>query len=526
MTRSIFVIALMFSSLSLQAATESPLPDSFHLGIFPYMAPRQIVELFGPVSTNMESILKHPVKLESAASFQEYRQLLEEQKLDIALIQPFDYPKVVDEYGYLPLARQDEPLITRLMVREDSKFNKLNDLRGTTIALPPEPSANARMTIRALYDNKLIPGRDVTVTHFKSHDSCLQQVWIGEASACGTSNSPLLVFEKRMQAKLRTIYDTPPIPHTLFVINPRVPAESRAKLLRLITGWSQTEEGRTMMKSLGFPGFVPAKPADYVVMHNYDPVVTAPKIESLAANEMVLGVFPYISARVVAQNFAPAIPALSQAAGKNILLRTATNFEAFSDAIVAASYDIVLVQPFDYAKASQHGYLPLAAMNGFVQSKFRVLENSPYHQISDFKGKMVALPPVDSANSRLGRKALLQAGLIPGKDVTIEYRKSHEACMQHMRNGGAVACLISDTMLSMVPHEMQLGLRDVGLTEKVPGPLFMVHKRIPEKESKRLQIEILSWKDTEKDRKILNSMQFGDFIKVNINDYINIPRFD
>jgi phosphonate transport system substrate-binding protein len=527
MLRSIFVIVLMQLSLPLQATPENPAPDSYRLGIFPYMAPRKIVELFGPISTNMESTLKHPVKLESTTSFQDYRHLLEEQKLDIAMIQPFDYPKVVDEYGYLPLARQDEPLITRFMVREDSKYHSLKDLQGTTIALPPEPSANARMSIRALYDNKLIPGRDITVTNFKSHDDCLQQVWIGEASACGTSSSPLLVFEKRMQAKLRSIYDTPLIPHVLFVIHPRVPAESRAKLLQLITGWNKTDDGQAMMKALGFPGFVPAKPADYAVMHNYDTVVaTATKVESPPAEDLVLGVFPYITPRKLTESFAPALPALSNAAGKNVILRTAASYDAFSDATRSAKYDIVLVQPFDYAKAVAHGYLPLAGMKDHLQGNFFVLKESPYKQVSDFKGKLIALPPIDAAHSRLARQALVQAGLVPDKDVTMKYRKNHEACIQLLKSGEAVACATSTRAIGMLSSELTQGLRSVGMTEKIPGVIFMVHKRVPEKEREKFHNEILSWRDSTNGRNILNSIQFGDFISVNIDDYLQMPKFD
>lgn len=526
MFRLIFVFVVAFIALPLQAAPKEAPTLNYRLGVFPYMAPRQIVELYGPIAASMETVLKHPVRLESAATFPDFGRKLEERSYDIALIQPFDYHNAIDKLGYLPLAQLDAPLVTQLIVRDDSRYQKIEDLRGTTIGLPPEQSANARMTLRALHDNKLIPGRDIEVRYYKSHDSCLQQVWIGAASACGTSRSPILVFEQRMQAKLRPIYDTPPIPHVLFVIHPRIPAEIRVKLQQLITGWSQTENGRAMMKTVGFPGFVVPKPSDYAMMRNYDPLVAITKAEHTASKELVLGVFPYIAARKLAENFALALPAMSKSTGKAILFRSAPSYDNFSDALTSASYDIVLVQPFDYARAIDHGYLPLAGMKNQLQGTFFVLENSPYKLVTDFRGKVIATPPADSAQSRLARHTLLQAGLTPGHDVTINYSKNHEACMQLLQNDEVAACFTAELALSMLPNELTRGLRSIGLSEKVPGVLFMAHKRLPAKTRGQLQAEILSWSNSADGRKILQLMHFGDFITVKPEDYKNIPKFD
>ena len=218
-----FVAAFIFTLalLPLQAApTETP--ASYRLGIFPYMAPRQTVEFYGPVAASMEAALKHPVRLESVQTFSAFSRALEKQNYDIALIQPFDYPSVVEQLGYIPLAQFAVPLVTQFYVRDDSRYHSIEDLRGSTIAMPPEPAANTRMALRALHDNQLIPGRDVEIRYFNSHDSCIQQVWAGTASACGTAKPPIQIFEKRMQAKLRAIYDTQSIPHVLFVANPRI----------------------------------------------------------------------------------------------------------------------------------------------------------------------------------------------------------------------------------------------------------------------------------------------------------------
>jgi len=528
--RQRFIFFLLFAlsfgvAAPLQAAPKVAPPAVYRLGIFPYLAPRQTVDFFGPVAASMEAALKHPVKLESVPTFSDFADAMAARSYDIALIQPFDYPRFVEKLGYIPLAQMAVPLVTQFYVRDDSRFQKLEDLRDSIIAMPPAPSANARMALRALYDNKLIPGSNVEVRYFNSHDSCIQQVWAGTASACGTANPPVLVFEQRMQARLRAIYNTPPVPHIVFVAHPRVPAEHRARLQELITGWSQNEEGRALLKSLGFPGFSAHKPAEYVKMRNYDPDVTT-NAAPADAKELVLGIFPFLGARQLAQNFGPTLPALGKAAAVPVHLRTTTSFGAFNDALASATYDIVLVQPFDYAKASGYGYLPLAGMKDRLEGAFFVLDKSAYRKMDDFRGKVIAMPPQDAAQSRLGRHALLQAGLKPGSDVTIDYRKNHDSCLQQVQTGAAAACVTTEPTTLMLPKELGGGLRSVGHTDIVPGVLFMGHRRLSAALRGKLSSEMTGWKDSEDGRKILKSAGFGVLIPVNVSDYQNMPKFE
>lgn len=479
------------------------------------MAPRQTIKYYGPIAADMEHVLKRPVKLESQRSFTDFTHALALHSYDIALIQPFDYPKVVEQEGYIPLARLSVPLVTHFYVRVDSPYHTLQDLRGTTIAMPPAKAANSRMALRALYDNHLIPGKDIKIRYFNSHDSCIQQVWLGNASACTSAPPPVKVFENRMQARLRSIYDTPAIPHVLFVADPRVPAAERSKLTQLITSWEQRADGRKILKDLGFPPFVRVKPGEYAVMQHYkskDALLTDSAGDS---RDLVLGIFPYLSSRQLVKNFAPLLPDLTHAAGKAVILRTASSFGSFSDNLVAGKYDIVLVQPFEFEKAVQLGYIPLAGMNDLVYGSFYVRKDSNYRHITDFKGKTIAMAPAASAQSRLGRHALKKAGLDPNHDVIIKYVNTHDACLREVQMGTAVACLTSPLVLKMLPGVFVAGLRRVGETEKMPGVVFLAHKRLPKTIRTRLAEEIQSWNHTRQGRIILDSMQFGSFGPVN-----------
>ena len=488
------------------------------------MAPRQTVKFYGPIAAEMERVLKRPVKLESQRSFTDFTHALALHAYDIALIQPFDYPQIVEQEGYIPLARVSVPLVTQFYVRQDSPYYKLEDLRGTTIAMPPAKAANSRMALRALYDNKLIPGRNVEVRYFNSHDSCIQQVWLGNASACTTAPPPVKVFEHRMQAHLRHIYDTPPIPHVVFVADPRVPAEDREKLKQLFLGLDKNKRGRTILKNLGFPPFVAVKAGEYSIMRHYEAPASFMSAGTGRTSDLVMGIFPYLSSRQLVKNFAPLLPALTQAVEIPVRLQTASSYGSFSDQLATGKYDIVLIQPFEFEKAIQRGYIPLASMKNLVHGSFYVSRKSHYRNISEFKGKIIAMASAESALAYLGRHALLKAGLTPNRDVHIMYLNTHESCLREVLYMEAAACVTTPLMINALPKKFSRELRPLGQTEKIPGAVFLAHKRLSKIIREKLKHEILSWKDTQRGRKILNSMRLGSFVPVVPDAYRNISK--
>lgn len=499
-------------------------PAAYRLGVLPYMAPRQTIQYYGPLANEMAQVLHRPVKLESQRSFTDFIHTIDLHAYDIALIQPFDYPNVVEKQGYIPLARISTPLVTQFYVRQDSHYHKLEDLRDTTIAMPPAKAANSRMALRALYDKHLIPGRDINIRYFNSHDSCLQQVWVGNVSACASASPPVRVFVKRMKARLRPIYSTPAIPHILFVAEPRVPAEDRARLEKLLIDLNQTERGRAILKNLGFPPFTPVKAGEYAIMRHYQPNSAMAAASAGDSKDYILGIFPYLSSRQQVKNYAPLLPALSRAAGKLVRLRTASDFGKFSDNLSGGKYDIVLVQPFDFNNAVQLGYVPLAGMKELLYGTFFVHKDSAYRQISDLKGTVIAMPPVESAQAHLGRHALMKAGLIPGLDVKIKYMSTHDSCLHEVQRHVAAACATSPIVLKMLPHGFANGLRQIGKTEKMPGVVFLAHQRLPAPVRRKLKRELLSLGDTPEGRTIINAMQLGAFIPVNADEYKNLPE--
>ena len=121
-----------------------------------------------------------------------------------------------------------------------------------------------------LREKGMRPGKDVTLAHYKSHISCLQQVVIGTVDACATAAPALRFFASKIGATFNIVAKTKAIPHTLFAVHPRVSVQDRDKILTSILGLSKTEEGKAMLNRGNLKPFKVTVDADYDVVRNFN----------------------------------------------------------------------------------------------------------------------------------------------------------------------------------------------------------------------------------------------------------------
>lgn len=248
----------------------NPPPRSDYIfGVFPFLPPRELEQVFAPIAAEFSRVLGRKVQFTTSSSFEAYVERLDKEEFDISFMQPFDYVRAADKYGYLPLAARGEPLKALIVTAPDSEIKTLSDLRGKQISLPPINSAVSQLTRLHLRKNGLVPGQDVTLMYFRSHISCMQQVLIEASAACGTGGPPLRYFKSRMKVDMRLMAETDAIPHTLFSTHPRVPAQDRKLLLENIMSWGNTAEGKVILERGKMTPFTPVTNDDYNVVRKF-----------------------------------------------------------------------------------------------------------------------------------------------------------------------------------------------------------------------------------------------------------------
>jgi phosphonate transport system substrate-binding protein len=236
---------------------------SYTFGVFPFLSPVRVEQIFADVVTQLPGHLGREVRLQSSNSFEEFQEALDAERFDLAFVQPFDYVRFAAKKGYQPLAARSEALAALLVLPEDSTIGRVTDLRDKVVALPPESAAVSFLTRSLLEEHGLIPGESVIIRYTRNHETCLTHMLVKAVAACGTARGPLSVFEARAGARTRILATSDSIQGSLVVAHPRLgkPRIDRARkgLLestpsRLSDEWAPA--GRDKL-------FVPIRDRDY-----------------------------------------------------------------------------------------------------------------------------------------------------------------------------------------------------------------------------------------------------------------------
>ena len=255
------------AGLSVSAMAQEKPPYRF--GVFPFMSLSRLENVFAPMATDLGAALNRKVQFRSSSSFDRFADNLSRQMYSIAFIQPFDYVKVATQAGYLPLVARADSLSAIITVLPDSPYLQVEDLKGLSIALPPSTAAVSYLTILTLLQMDAEPGRDVSLIHTRTHDSCLQQLLIKQVAACGTAPAPLKVFESKMNIKFRILRQSTSIPGSLFIVHSSVPDPERKIIKDTLLSLSLSPEGKILFGTKNRPLFKIVNDADYDVVRQY-----------------------------------------------------------------------------------------------------------------------------------------------------------------------------------------------------------------------------------------------------------------
>lgn len=489
--------------------------QGYSFGVLPYLVPKTIAEIYGPAAVDIAAKLDKPVVLKTASSFDRYREKLKQQSYDIAVIQPFDYPLVVEELGYIPLAQVKVQLRAVVIVKQQTPYTTLEDLKGKRIALAPRHAATSRQGMWALKEAGLLMEGGVNLNFLGSHDACLHALLVDNADACITGPPPYKDFVGRTGARLRVLTQTSPIPHILAVAHPRVPEADRSAIVRTMSGWVESEQGRAVLAKMRFPAWIPAQPAQYAVMKRYLELETVQPAEGVQREDLLFGSFPYFHPRVLAKQFATMTRGFSASTGRPVHFRTTPSFERFRGNLGQGKYDIALIRPHDYGPAMRGGYAPLARLAPDLDASIFVRKDSELHTLADLQGRTVAFAPLTAILTRLGQDYLKQQQV----SVEVLYRSGHDACLESVIKGEASACVTSPILAKALGDEVFGQLRVVAETHKSPNVLFVMHKRHSASLRQRVAQQIIGWANTDAGKIIKKDSGLGPFVEVNVRDY-------
>lgn len=244
----ILVLSIATPLQSFAAAPSLGNKKIYQLGVFPFLPARELEKIFAPFAASIGKALGKEVQFQSAKTYRDFISRTDAGQYDIVFVQPFDYINLADKNNYIPLATRKEMLSAIIVTKSGNPIENIQQLKGKIIAMPPAVAAVSRLSKNMFTKNGLNQGENISITHHRSHASCLQQVLINEAAACATAAPAIRFIENKMKVTFKQIAQTRSIPHTLFATNPMV-SENQQKVIRdTILSWSTTEEGKKLLE--------------------------------------------------------------------------------------------------------------------------------------------------------------------------------------------------------------------------------------------------------------------------------------
>jgi phosphonate transport system substrate-binding protein len=221
-----------------------------------------------------------------------------------------------------------------------------------------------------------------------------------------------------------------------------------------------------------------------------------------------LAVHPYASTLALINTHRPLQQYLSAQLGRPVEFYTASSFEAFIDALMAGSYDIVISPPHFAVMAMEKYYQPLLHYQAKLEPIFLVRKDSLLNKPQDFRGKRLAMADKTAFIRLVTVKWLADNGLQAGQDYQIVERTSHGATIAAAAAGEADAGLATASALKQLPADLQQQVRIINTGQRFPHLFTLAHRRLGEPLIARLRSALLAFPETEEGRLFMERSAF------------------
>lgn len=214
---------------------------------------------------------------------------------------------------------------------------------------------------------------------------------------------------------------------------------------------------------------------------------------AFAADMLVLGVVPYLSARKLAELYEPMRAQLQLSLGTPVLLESAPDYQSYLERTRKGRYDIIATSPY-FGRLAQleHGYIPLARPLTNLEPLLVTRLDGP-QEVEALRGKVVSTSDKLANLTLAAQRYLSQNGLETGRDVTIRPAGSHANSVQALLNGESEAAIISVTAMRQLHPGTTARVRIMKRLPQTTPLLYLAHKRLGQERITALRSQLLQF---------------------------------
>lgn len=255
---------------------QSPFAEKTYIvGIHPLHNPKRLFEVYAPLI----DLFNHAVPqakfiLEASRNYEEFDKKLYAGHFDFAMPNPYQTVNAL-QHGYHVFAKMGDDYNFRgiILIRKDSKIQKISDLKGQTLAYPaPTALAATLMPQYYLHTNGLDINKDVENRYVGSQESAIMNVLKGNVAAGVTWQIPWQNFQNKnpqLAEKLEVKWQTEPLLNNSWVVKEGVSPEITKRVSDVLLNLKKSEEGQTILATISISTFEAANDETYTPVKTF-----------------------------------------------------------------------------------------------------------------------------------------------------------------------------------------------------------------------------------------------------------------
>lgn len=268
------VIRVLFSlSLALSVTQAGAQEKPLRMALIPYLSPNVLVPLFQPLARHFEKDMGRPVELFTAPSIRSHVERILRPEFDIIFSAPHMGRLSQLDAGYVPIGSFERPLKGVITVRKSGPIERIEQLKGRTIAINDRLVLNSILTLQEL-EKRGINLSDLKVVTAASQNSAILSVVTGDVDAAITVNFALGQVPPDKLQQVRVLFETgdvPSMPSTLILVHPQMPKDQQGKLRASLLRFAETAEGKQFLAASSYSNVIPINPAHLKNLDIYMP---------------------------------------------------------------------------------------------------------------------------------------------------------------------------------------------------------------------------------------------------------------
>lgn len=243
---------------------------TYVVGIHPLHTPKRLMEIYGPILEyiNRKITVAH-FRLEPARNYEDFEKKLYAGYYDLAMPNPYQTVRASSRlYDVFAKMGDDADFRGIILIRKDSGINKIQDLKGKSIAYPAQTALAGTMLPQFyLHTHGLDVNLDVDNRYVGSQESAILNVLRGHTVAAATWPLPWRAFCKEypdLASQLEIKWQTSPLLNSSWVARKNLPSGIVEQFKTQLLSLHESAEGRRIMTRLPISRFESANNQTYL----------------------------------------------------------------------------------------------------------------------------------------------------------------------------------------------------------------------------------------------------------------------